>query len=81
MDVFPADSKRLVYHKPGNSCLVAQVARFLGAWVESLLKTLQSFGLGRMAAIAGGAAGVAAILVAIMMRMGGSAYEPALLQP
>jgi flagellar M-ring protein FliF len=39
--------------------------------VESLLKTLQGFGIGRMAAIAGGAAGVAAILVAIMMRVGG----------
>ena len=39
--------------------------------MESLLKTLQSFGIGRVAAIAGGAAGVAAILVAIMLRMGG----------
>ncbi len=42
-----------------------------GAGVESLLKTLHGFGIGRVAAIAGGAAGVAAILVAIMMRLGG----------
>ena len=39
--------------------------------MESILKTLQGFGIGRVAAIAGGAAGVAAILIAIMMRMGG----------
>ncbi len=39
--------------------------------MESLLKTLQGFGIGRVAAIAGGAAGVAAILVAIMLRLGG----------
>ena len=39
--------------------------------MESILKTLQGFGIGRVAAMAGGAAGVAAILVAIMMRMGG----------
>jgi len=39
--------------------------------VESLLRTLQGFGIGRAAAIAGGAAGVAAILVAIMMRLAG----------
>lgn len=32
---------------------------------------LKRFGIGRAAAVAGGAAGVAAILVAIMMRMGG----------
>ena len=38
--------------------------------MESILKTLQGFGIGRVAAMAGGAAGVAAILVAIMMRMG-----------
>jgi flagellar M-ring protein FliF len=42
-----------------------------GACVESLLKTLQGFGIGRVAALAGGAAGVAAILLAIMLRMGG----------
>ncbi len=39
--------------------------------MESLLKTLQGFGIGRVAAIAGGAAGVAAILIAIMLRVGG----------
>jgi flagellar M-ring protein FliF len=38
--------------------------------VESLLKTLQGFGIGRLAAILGGAAGVAAILVAVMLRVG-----------
>ncbi len=39
--------------------------------MESILKTLQGFGIGRVAAMAGGAAGVAAILVAIMLRVGG----------
>lgn len=38
--------------------------------MESLLKTLQGFGLGRLAALAGAAAGVGAILIAIMMRVG-----------
>jgi flagellar M-ring protein FliF len=38
--------------------------------VESLLKTLQGFGIGRLAAILGGAAGVAAILAAVMLRVG-----------
>ena len=38
--------------------------------MESILKTLQGFGIGRVAAMAGGAAGVAAILIAIMLRMG-----------
>ena len=38
--------------------------------MESLLKTLQGFGVGRAVALAGGAAGIAAILIAIMMRVG-----------
>jgi flagellar M-ring protein FliF len=41
-----------------------------GIGVESLLKTLQGFGIGRLAAILGGAAGVAAILVAVMLKVG-----------
>jgi flagellar M-ring protein FliF len=39
--------------------------------VESLLKTLQGFGIGRVAAIGGAAAGALAILLAIMLRVGG----------
>jgi len=39
--------------------------------VESLLRTAQSFGLGRLAAILGASAGVAAVLIALMMRLGG----------
>jgi flagellar M-ring protein FliF len=38
--------------------------------VEGLLKTLQGFGVGRLAAILGGAAGVAAVLAAIFLRVG-----------
>ncbi len=39
--------------------------------MESLLKTLQGFGIGRVAAIGGAAAGALAILLAIMLRVGG----------
>ena len=39
--------------------------------LESLLKTLQGFGIGRLAAILGGAAGVVAILAAVMLKIGG----------
>ena len=39
--------------------------------MESLLKTLQGFGIGRVAAMAGAAAGALAILAAIMLRVGG----------
>jgi len=39
--------------------------------VESLLRTLQSYGIGRLAAILGAAAGAAAILIAVMLRVGG----------
>ena len=38
--------------------------------MESLLRTLQGFGVGRLVALAGGAAGIAAILIAIMLRIG-----------
>ncbi len=39
--------------------------------MESLLKTLQGYGIGRVAALAGAAAGALAILAAIMLRVGG----------
>lgn len=39
--------------------------------MESFLKTLQGFGIGRLAAILGAGAGVAAVLIAIMLRVGG----------
>jgi len=39
--------------------------------VEGLVRSLQGFGIGRLAAILGGAAGVAAVLVALMLRVGG----------
>src|SRR5689334_18426436 len=41
-----------------------------GGRVESLLKTLRGFGIGRLAATIGVGAGVAAVLVAVLMRMG-----------
>lgn len=39
-------------------------------FVEGLLRTLQGFGIGRLAAILGGAAGVAAVLAAVFLRVG-----------
>ncbi len=39
--------------------------------MESLVRTLQGYGIGRLAAIIGAAAGAAAILIAVMMRVGG----------
>jgi flagellar M-ring protein FliF len=39
--------------------------------LESFLKTLQGFGIGRLAAILGAGAGVAAVLIAVMLRVGG----------
>ncbi len=39
--------------------------------MESILRTLQGFGIGRLAAILGGAAGVAAVLAALVLRVGG----------
>jgi flagellar M-ring protein FliF len=39
--------------------------------VEPLLRTLRSYGIGRLAAILGAAAGAAAILIAVMLRVGG----------
>jgi len=39
--------------------------------LESFLKALQGFGIGRLAAILGAGAGVAAVLVAVMLRVGG----------
>jgi flagellar M-ring protein FliF len=39
--------------------------------LEPILRTLQGFGIGRLAAILGGAAGVAAVLAAIVLHMGG----------
>lgn len=41
-----------------------------GERVEGLLKTLQGFGIGRLAAILGGAAGVAAVLAGIFLHVG-----------
>lgn len=38
--------------------------------MEGLLKTLQGFGIGRLAAILGGAAGLAAVLAAVLLRVG-----------
>jgi flagellar M-ring protein FliF len=38
--------------------------------VEGLLRTLQGFGIGRLAAILGGAAGLAAVLAAVFLRVG-----------
>ncbi len=38
--------------------------------MESLLTTLRGFGIGRLAAVLGAAAGAAAILIAVMMRVG-----------
>ncbi len=38
--------------------------------MDGLLRTLQGFGIGRLAAILGGAAGVAAVLAAIFLRLG-----------
>ena len=38
--------------------------------MESLIRTIQGFGVGRLVATLGGAAGVAAILIAILMRVG-----------
>jgi len=38
--------------------------------VEGLLRALQGFGIGRLAAILGGAAGLAAVLAAVMLRVG-----------
>jgi flagellar M-ring protein FliF len=40
--------------------------------LESFVKALQGFGIGRLAAILGAGAGAAAILVAIMLKMGGA---------
>ncbi len=39
--------------------------------MEPLLRTLRSYGIGRLAAILGAAAGAAAILIAVMLRVGG----------
>ena len=39
--------------------------------MESFLKTLQGFGIGRLVAILGAGAGVAAVLLALMFRVGG----------
>jgi flagellar M-ring protein FliF len=39
--------------------------------LESFLKTLQGFGIGRLVAILGAGAGVAAVLLALMFRVGG----------
>ena len=39
--------------------------------MEPILRTLQGFGIGRLAAILGGAAGVAAVLAALVLRVGG----------
>ncbi len=39
--------------------------------MEPLLRTLRNYGIGRLAAIAGAAAGAAAILIAVMLRVGG----------
>jgi flagellar M-ring protein FliF len=38
--------------------------------VEGLLRTLQGFGIGRLAAILGGAAGVAAVMLALFLKVG-----------
>jgi flagellar M-ring protein FliF len=38
--------------------------------VEGLLRTLQGFGIGRLAAILGGAAGLAAVIAAVLLRVG-----------
>ncbi len=38
--------------------------------MEGLLRTLQGFGIGRLAAILGGAAGLAAVLAAVLLRVG-----------
>lgn len=40
--------------------------------MEGLLRSLQSFGVGRLAAILGGAAGVAAVLAAVFLHLGGT---------
>jgi flagellar M-ring protein FliF len=46
-------------------------AEVAGNGVEPLLRTLQNYGIGRLAAILGAAAGAAAILIAVMLRVGG----------
>jgi flagellar M-ring protein FliF len=46
-------------------------AAVAGIGVEPLLRTLRSYGIGRLAAILGAAAGAAAILIAVMLRVGG----------
>jgi flagellar M-ring protein FliF len=38
--------------------------------VDGLVKTLQGFGIGRLAAILGGAAGLAAVIAAVLLRVG-----------
>ena len=39
--------------------------------MESFLRTIQNFGIGRLAAVLGASAGIAAVLIAVMMRLGG----------
>ena len=43
-----------------------------GSGLDQVVRALQGFGIGRLAAILGAGAGAAAILIALMLRLGGA---------